>query len=92
MRERPDVMNKASRFQGVTKVKVAKAKHWEARIVVTDDGKPKRIHIATTPHLQKYPARGELPGAQPPWRAAKGREGNLGDFRPRSPGLQPGRR
>ena len=54
MRERPDVMmNKASRFQGVTKVTVAKAKHWEARIMVTDDGKPKRTSTSPRLHIPK---------------------------------------
>ena len=45
--ERPDVMDKASRFRGVSKDKRRKAKHWKATITVTEDGKHKKIHIAT---------------------------------------------
>ena len=43
--ERPEVMNKASRFRGVTKDKRAKAKPWVAQIYVTEDGKQRYIHI-----------------------------------------------
>ena len=45
--ERPDVMNKASRFRGVSKKKGGKAKPWEARIKVTVDGKHRDMHIGT---------------------------------------------
>ena len=55
MRERPAGCDEQGieRFQGVTKVKVAKAKRWEARIVVTDDGKPKRTSTSPRLHLHK---------------------------------------
>ena len=44
--ERPDVMNMASRFRGVTKAHGGKgAKPWAAQIWVTEDGKRRRIHI-----------------------------------------------
>jgi len=45
--DRPDLLNKASRFRGVYKVKVkyAKAKPWAAKIQVTEDGKRRIIHI-----------------------------------------------
>ena len=43
--ERPEVMNKASRFKGVSKYKRAKAKPWQAQIYVTEDGKGRLIHI-----------------------------------------------
>ena len=43
--ERPEAMNKASRFRGVTKDKRAKAKPWVAKIGVTEDGKKKTINI-----------------------------------------------
>ena len=43
--ERQDVMDKASRFRGVSKEKGAKAKPWMAQIWVTEDGKHSRIHI-----------------------------------------------
>ena len=42
-----DVLNMASRFRGVTKVKRVKAKPWAAQIQVTEDGKSRRIHIGT---------------------------------------------
>ena len=45
--ERPDVMDKASRFRGVIKDKRAKAKPWAAQIKVTEDGKTRNIHIST---------------------------------------------
>ena len=44
--ERADVMNKASRFRGVSKNKGAKTKPWKADIKVTEDGKGRQIHIA----------------------------------------------
>ena len=45
--ERPEAMNKASRFRGVTKDKNArKAKPWKAEITVTEDGKSRTIKIA----------------------------------------------
>ena len=43
--ERPEVMNKASRFKGVSKYKRAKAKPWMAKIYVTEGGKGRLIHI-----------------------------------------------
>ena len=45
--ERQDVMNKASRFRGVTKDKKAKAKPWLAQINATEDGKTRNIFSAT---------------------------------------------
>ena len=45
--ERPEAMNKASRFRGVTKEKRRKAKPWRAYIDFTEDGKHKNIHIGT---------------------------------------------
>ena len=45
--ERPDVMNKVSRFRGVYKVKGGKAKPWVAQIGITEDGKLRKIHIGT---------------------------------------------
>ena len=45
--ERQDVMDKASRFRGVGKLKGGKAKPWTAQIRVAEDGKTRRIHIAT---------------------------------------------
>merc|ERR1712097_85935 len=36
---------KKSRFRGVTKLKGAKARPWEARIQVPEDGKHRQIHI-----------------------------------------------
>ena len=45
--ERPEVMNKASRFRGVTKGKRNKAKPWTAQIGVTEDGKHRQIHIGS---------------------------------------------
>ena len=47
MAEQVDVMNKASRFRGVTKQKGRKAKPWAAHISVIEDGKYRRIHIGT---------------------------------------------
>ena len=44
--ERPNAMHKASRFRGVTRVKAAKARPWEAQITVTEDGKRRNIRIA----------------------------------------------
>ena len=44
--ERPDVMDKASRFRGVSKQKGGKAKPWQAKIGVTEDGKHRNITIA----------------------------------------------
>ena len=44
---RLDVMNKASRFRGVTKDKRRKAKPWQAQIQVTEDGKHRNIHNST---------------------------------------------
>ena len=43
--ERPDVMNMASRFRGVSKDKKAKTKPWKAQIGVTEDGKQRTITI-----------------------------------------------
>ena len=43
--ERLDVMDKASRFRGVSKYKRVKAKPWMAGIQVTENGKGRRIHI-----------------------------------------------
>ena len=43
--DRPEAMNKGSRFRGVTKDKNAKVKPWVAKIHVTEDGKPRIIHI-----------------------------------------------
>ena len=45
--KRQDVMNMASRFRGVTKMKGGKAKPWQAEISVTEDCKQKRIRIGT---------------------------------------------
>ena len=44
--ERPDVMDKASRFRGVYKSKKRKTNPWTAQIHVTEDGKRRLIHIA----------------------------------------------
>ena len=44
--ERPDLLNKVSRFRGVSKDKGRKAKPWMARINVTENGKHRQIHIA----------------------------------------------
>ena len=46
--ERPNAMNMASRFHGVTKDKNAKAKPWRAQIGVTEDGKNRTINIGTS--------------------------------------------
>jgi len=43
--ERPEAMDKASRFRGVSKRKGAKTKPWMAKINVTEDGKHRQIHI-----------------------------------------------
>ena len=44
--ERPDVMNKASRFRGVSKANGGKGpKPWAAQITVTEGGKSRFIHI-----------------------------------------------
>ena len=43
--ERPDVMDKASRFRGVGKDKRNKVKPWQAKIHFTEDGKRMNIHI-----------------------------------------------
>ena len=43
--ERQDVMDKASRFRGVTNQKNAKAKPWMAYIKVTEDGKQRQFYI-----------------------------------------------
>ena len=46
--ERPDVMNKTSRFRGVCKANGGKGpKPWQAQISVTEDGKPRNIHIGS---------------------------------------------
>ena len=45
--ERVEVMNKTSRFRGVSKQKGRKAKPWMAKIYVTEDGKPRLITIGT---------------------------------------------
>ena len=46
--ERPDVMNKASRFRGVSKASGGKGpKPWVANIGVTEDGKYKKIYVGT---------------------------------------------
>merc|ERR1711951_60393 len=46
--EQPGVMNKASRFRGVTKANGGKGpKPWLAKIRVTEDGKGRPIHIGT---------------------------------------------
>ena len=42
--ERPE---KASRYRGVYKLKGGTAKPWAAKIGVTEDGKPRLIHIGT---------------------------------------------
>merc|ERR1712091_373193 len=43
--ERPEVMNKASRFRGVSKDKTMKTKPWVAKIGVTEDGKKRQFNI-----------------------------------------------
>ena len=45
--ERQDVMDKASRFRGVTKEKKSKIKPWRAHIYVTEDGKHRKIYIGS---------------------------------------------
>ena len=40
-----DVMNKASRFRGVSRDKRGKTKPWTAQIKVIEDGKHRQIHI-----------------------------------------------
>ena len=46
--DRLDVLNKASKFQGVTKVKGLKAKPWASSIGVTENGKSRQIYISRT--------------------------------------------
>ena len=43
--ERPDVMNKTSRFRGVSKGKKGKGKPWVAQIKVTEGSKHRLIKI-----------------------------------------------
>ena len=45
--ERQDAMDKASRFQGVGKMKGSRTQPWQAYIDIIEDGKRRRIHIAT---------------------------------------------
>ena len=45
--ERPEVMNMASRFRGVSKDKRRKAKPWAAQMKVTEDGKGRQIKIGS---------------------------------------------
>ena len=46
-RTQQEAMNKASRFQGVSKQKGRKSKPWKALVQVTEDGKSRPIYIAT---------------------------------------------
>ena len=46
--DRLDVLNKASKFRGVTKVKGLKAKPWASSIGVTENGKSRQIYISRT--------------------------------------------
>ena len=42
-----NLLNKTSRFRGVSKVKGAKAKPWSAQTQVTEGGKVRTVHMGT---------------------------------------------